>query len=254
MLAVAELAVTKCLADRGDVDPEAPLLDGYVRPRLVGVLAPALRITLSRGRPSKIDQHIQCPTAEGKHGDRRAPEHPSRQSKVRRAESQHPVNYPRQDMLSGQITDLPAPYAYRRSANAAIVRALKLATTKLVANLNLGYKEPKPRAAATTMDGQEACGRHDRCCGCASSPLGADCTKISRQITDRSFVGALCDAECFELHRRWPVEAALSCARWPLMQCRQKLRRAPISLCAIPERSECNSGGRSHRTAWADSR
>jgi hypothetical protein len=31
-------------------------------------------------------------------------------------------------------------------------------------------------------------------------------------------------------------------------------RRAAISLCAIQARSECNSRGRSHRTAWADSR
>src|ERR1700692_3518059 len=31
-VSVAKLAVTKCLADRGDVDPEAPLLDGGVPP------------------------------------------------------------------------------------------------------------------------------------------------------------------------------------------------------------------------------
>src|ERR1700676_2965236 len=37
-VAVAKLAVTKCLADRGHVDPEAPLLDGYVRPDVIDEL------------------------------------------------------------------------------------------------------------------------------------------------------------------------------------------------------------------------
>ena len=31
-MAVAKLTVTKCLADREHVDPDAPLLNGYVRP------------------------------------------------------------------------------------------------------------------------------------------------------------------------------------------------------------------------------
>src|ERR1700681_2730240 len=37
-VSVAKLAVTKRLADRGDVDPEAPLLDRYVRPDLIDEL------------------------------------------------------------------------------------------------------------------------------------------------------------------------------------------------------------------------
>jgi hypothetical protein len=67
---------------------------------------------------------------------------------------------------------------------------------------------------------------------CVARPAaGADCTKISRQITDRSYVRALCDTDVIELHRRWPAEA-LSRAWRPLMQGGQ-LRRASISLCAI---------------------
>src|SRR6266705_4136480 len=34
-VSVAKLAVIKCLADRGDVDPDAPLLDGHVRPDVI---------------------------------------------------------------------------------------------------------------------------------------------------------------------------------------------------------------------------
>src|SRR5712675_2371023 len=34
-VSVAKLAVTKCLADRGHVDPKAPLLDRYVRPDVI---------------------------------------------------------------------------------------------------------------------------------------------------------------------------------------------------------------------------
>jgi hypothetical protein len=46
----------------------------------------------------------------------------------------------------------------------------------------------------------------------------------------------------------------LSRAWWPLMQLRQTKARAPIFPLRDPERSERNPGGRSHRTAWADSR
>src|SRR6202051_4759746 len=51
-VAVAKLAVTKCLADRGHVDPEAPLLDGYVRPDVIDELL--LRDHLTRA-VGKID-------------------------------------------------------------------------------------------------------------------------------------------------------------------------------------------------------
>src|SRR6266852_7614452 len=88
-VAVAELAVTKCLADRGHVDPEAPLLYGYVRPDVIDELL--LRDDLTRA-VGKIDQNIQRPTAEGKHLTV-APEYPLANRKFKRAEPQLPVNY-----------------------------------------------------------------------------------------------------------------------------------------------------------------
>src|SRR6266849_2176719 len=87
---------------------------------------------------------------------------------------------------------------------------------------------------------------------CVARPAaGADCTKISRQITDRSYVRALCDADVIELHRRWPAEATCRVPSGPLMQRRQTKARLYFPLRDL-ERSEYNSGGRSHRTAWAD--
>jgi hypothetical protein len=45
----------KCLADRGHVDPEAPLLYGYIRPDMIDELL--LRDDLTRP-VGKIDQNI----------------------------------------------------------------------------------------------------------------------------------------------------------------------------------------------------
>ena len=52
-----------------------------------------------------------------------------------------------------------------------------------------------------------------------------------------------------------PIAGAgdLSRARWPLTQHGQAKARLYFPLHDLA-RSECNSGGRSHRTAWADSR
>src|SRR6266436_10099504 len=55
-VSVAKLAVTKRLADRGRVDPEAPLLNGYVRPDVIDELL--LRDDLTRTL-NKIVQNIQ---------------------------------------------------------------------------------------------------------------------------------------------------------------------------------------------------
>jgi len=88
-VSVAKLAVSKRLADRGNVDSEAPLLYGYVRPDVIDELL--LRDDLTRAI-GKIDQNIQRPTAEGKHLAV-APEHPLANRKFERAETQLPMNY-----------------------------------------------------------------------------------------------------------------------------------------------------------------
>src|SRR6267143_3230998 len=88
-VSVAKLAVTKRLADRGDVDSYAPLLYGYVRRDLIEEFL--LRDDLTRA-VGKIDQNIQRPAAEGKHSTV-APEYPLANRKFKRAEPQLPVNY-----------------------------------------------------------------------------------------------------------------------------------------------------------------
>src|SRR6266849_4167948 len=87
-VSVAKLAVTKRLADRGDVHSKATLLYGYVRPDVIDELL--LRDDLTRA-VGKIDQNIQRPTAEGKHLTV-APEHPFANRKFERAEPQLPMN------------------------------------------------------------------------------------------------------------------------------------------------------------------
>ena len=83
------MAVSKRLANCGNVDPEAPLLYGYVRPDVIDEFL--LRDDLTRV-VGKIDQNIQRPAAEGKHFIV-APEHPLANRKFERAEPQLPVNY-----------------------------------------------------------------------------------------------------------------------------------------------------------------
>jgi len=87
-VAVAKLAVTKRLADCGHVDPQASLLNGYVRPNVIDELL--LRDDLTRA-VGKIDQNIQRPTAEGKHLTV-APEYPLANRKLERAELQISMN------------------------------------------------------------------------------------------------------------------------------------------------------------------
>src|SRR5260221_7284438 len=63
-VSVADLAVTECLADRGDVDPDAPLLDGHVRPDVIDQFLLGNHLTRA---PGKIDQNVQGPAAKGQH-------------------------------------------------------------------------------------------------------------------------------------------------------------------------------------------
>ena len=88
-VSIAKLAVTKRLADCGHVDPEAPFLNGYVRPDMIHQLLLRDDLTWAVG---KIGQNIQRPIPEGKHSTV-APEHPLANRKLKRAEPQLPVNY-----------------------------------------------------------------------------------------------------------------------------------------------------------------
>src|ERR1700730_10581364 len=118
-VAVAKLAVAKCLADGGHVDPESPLLDRYVRPDVIDEFL--LRDDLTRTL-DKIVQNIQRPIPEGKHSTV-APEHPLANRKFERAEPQLPVSYGAMHVCQPNVGSPPARHAYRRSAHAAIVRA-----------------------------------------------------------------------------------------------------------------------------------
>src|SRR6266850_4852935 len=88
-VSVAKLAVTKRLADYGHVDPEAPLLNGYVRPDVIDQFLLCDHLTWAVG---KIDQNVQPPIAEGTHLTV-APEHPFANRKFESAETQRPMNY-----------------------------------------------------------------------------------------------------------------------------------------------------------------
>src|ERR1700722_2905250 len=87
-VAVAKLAVAKRLAERGHVDPEAPLLNGYVRPDVTDDIL--LRDDLTRA-VGEIDQNIQRPPPQRKHLTV-APEHPLANRKFERTELQLPIN------------------------------------------------------------------------------------------------------------------------------------------------------------------
>ena len=127
-VSVAKLAVTKRLADCGHVDPEAPLLYGYVRPDVIDELL--LRDDLTRA-VGKIDQNIQRPTAEGKHLTV-APEHPLANRKFERAEPQLPVNRGVRH-VSAKMKDFPGPVCLPSVGKRRNCARVKLATTKLVA-------------------------------------------------------------------------------------------------------------------------
>ena len=88
-VSIAKLAVTKRLADCGDVDSKGPFLNGYVRPDVIHQLLLRDDLTWAVG---KIGQNIQRPISEGKHSTV-APEHPLANRKFKRAEPQLPVNY-----------------------------------------------------------------------------------------------------------------------------------------------------------------
>src|SRR6266849_8985060 len=127
-VAVAKLAVTKCLADRGHVDSEAPLLHGYVRPDVIDELLLRDDLTWAVG---KIGQNIQRPIPEGKHLAV-TPEHPFANRKFERTEPQLPVNYGARH-VSAKETDLPGPVFLLSVGRCRNCARVKLATTKLVA-------------------------------------------------------------------------------------------------------------------------
>src|SRR5258706_15948263 len=103
-VSVAKLAISKRLADRGNVDSEAPLLYGYVRPDVIDELLLCDHLTRTLG---KIDQNIQRPTPEGKHLTV-APEHPLANRKFERTELQLPMNHGARP-VSAETTDFPCP-------------------------------------------------------------------------------------------------------------------------------------------------
>src|SRR5258706_3495110 len=71
-VSVAKLAVTKRLANRGDVDSKAPLLDGHIGPDVIDefLLCDHLTRTLA-----KVDQDVEGPAAKGQRHTV-APKHP----------------------------------------------------------------------------------------------------------------------------------------------------------------------------------
>ena len=100
---IAKLAVTKRLADCGHVDPEAPFLNGYVRPDVIHQLLLRDHLTWAVG---KIGQNIQRPIPEGKHSTV-APEYPLANRKLKRAEPQLPLNYGAIQCVSAKCRGLP---------------------------------------------------------------------------------------------------------------------------------------------------
>src|SRR5882672_10287712 len=101
-VSIARFAVTKRLADRGDADPDAPLLDGHTGPDVIDQLL--LRDDLAWA-VGKIDQNIQRPIAEAKRLTV-APEYPLANRKFERAESQLPMNRGARH-VSAKIADFP---------------------------------------------------------------------------------------------------------------------------------------------------
>ena len=116
-VAVAKLAVTKRLADRGHVDSEAPLLDPYVRPDAIDQLLLCDHLTRTLG---KADQDVEGPAAKGQRLTL-TPKHPLAARKLKRTKLQVPVNRGAMH-VSPKTTDSAQPVC-RRSVDATIVRA-----------------------------------------------------------------------------------------------------------------------------------
>src|SRR5258705_7634060 len=87
-VSVAKLAIAKRLADRGHLDPGAPLLDGSVRPDVDDQFLLCDHLTWAVG---KIYQNIQRPIPEG-HQLTVAPEHLLANRKFERSEPHIPMN------------------------------------------------------------------------------------------------------------------------------------------------------------------
>src|SRR5882757_862353 len=126
-ISIAELAVTKRLADSGHVDSKAPFLDGYARPDVIHQLLLRNNFTWAVG---KIGQNIQRPIPERKHSTV-APEEPLVNRKFKRAEPQLPVNYGAMHMCQPML-DLPSPAFVPSVGKRRNCARVKLAPTKLV--------------------------------------------------------------------------------------------------------------------------
>src|SRR5258707_7877742 len=83
-VSVAKLAVSKCLADRGHVDPDAPLLDRYIRPHVIDQLLLCDHLARTLG---KVDQEVQGPATKGQHHTL-TPQHPLPARKLKGAKLQ----------------------------------------------------------------------------------------------------------------------------------------------------------------------
>src|ERR1700681_731804 len=87
-VSVAKLAVTKRLADRGHVDPDAPLLHGHVRPDVIDEVLLCDHLTRTLG---KVDQDVEGRAAKGQHHTV-APKHPLAARKLKGAKLQISMN------------------------------------------------------------------------------------------------------------------------------------------------------------------
>ncbi|MGY4310738.1 hypothetical protein ACVWW1_000041 [Bradyrhizobium sp. JR3.5] len=85
----AKLAVTERLADRGDVDPDASLLDVHVRPDVIDQF---LLCDHFPRTPGQVDQNVKGPAAKGQHLTL-APKHPFPARKLKGAKLQISLSF-----------------------------------------------------------------------------------------------------------------------------------------------------------------
>ena len=194
-VSIAELAVTKRLADCGYVDPEASLLNGYVGPDVIHQLLLSDDRTWAVG---KIGQNIQRPIPEGKHSIV-APKGPLANRKFKRAEPQLLVNYGAMHVcqpnvgsprLGMRIAGRQPPQLCACKAGPNEARSLSLTFGKH--ELHLGITQSSStwswavsprRCDHNDRQEQHAPARPSRAARLVNE---ACCTMISRQIMDKS--------------------------------------------------------------------
>src|SRR5258705_7919121 len=151
-VSIAELAVTKHLADCGHVDPKASLLNGYLRPDVIHQFLLRDDLAWAIG---KIGQNIQRPIPEGKHSTL-APKRPLANRKFKRAEPQLPVNdgamHVRQPNVESprlcmRIVDRQTSQLCARKADPNEARSLSLTFGKHQLHLGIG-QSPSTRSWA----------------------------------------------------------------------------------------------------------